>query len=163
MSFVKQRRKIVNPITIKLVCFYLIRHAGEVEIEPLDLLVEGADEQVVPARVDGNGGDPLGARHQLLSQLLPGLNYISKVLDLDQPFHQSMDIDQPFINPRILISLSINSRILISLSIHPWIRFRATIWLHKIKLEKITKLGFIAEFFEPSKSMGRELLNVSAS
>ncbi len=76
MSFGKQR-KIVNPIiTIKLVGFYLIRHAGEVEIEPLDLLVEGADEEVVPARVDGNGGDPLGTRHQLLGQLLPGLSYI---------------------------------------------------------------------------------------
>jgi hypothetical protein len=41
--------------------------------------------------VDGNGGDPLGARHQLLGQLLPGLSYISKVLDLDQSFDKSMN------------------------------------------------------------------------
>ena len=48
----------------------LIGHAGEVQVEPLDLLVKGAKEQVVPARVDGQRGDPLGPRHQLLSQLL---------------------------------------------------------------------------------------------
>ncbi len=41
--------------------------------------------------MDGNGGDPLGARHQLLGQLLPGLSYISKVLDLDQSFDKSMN------------------------------------------------------------------------
>ncbi len=41
--------------------------------------------------MDGNGGDPLGARHQLLGQLLPGLTYISNVLDIDQPFDKSMN------------------------------------------------------------------------
>jgi hypothetical protein len=49
---------------------YLVGHAGQVEIKPLDLLVKGADQQIVPARVDGYGGDPLGSCHQLLGQLL---------------------------------------------------------------------------------------------
>jgi hypothetical protein len=39
---------------------YLIRHAGKVEVEPLDLLVECANEQVASTRMDRYGGDPLG-------------------------------------------------------------------------------------------------------
>ena len=41
----------------------LVGHAGQVQVEPEDLLVEGPDQEVVATRVDWHGGDPLGARH----------------------------------------------------------------------------------------------------
>ena len=41
----------------------LVGHAGQVQVEPLNLLVEGAQQQVVTARVHCHRGNPFSARH----------------------------------------------------------------------------------------------------
>ena len=49
---------------------YLVRQAGEIQVEPLHPFVERADQKVVAPRVYRHGRDPLDSSHQLLAQLL---------------------------------------------------------------------------------------------
>ena len=74
-------KKWVSPVeldvsnSIGVISEDLVRQGGEVEVVPLHLLVKGADQHVVPTRMDGDGGDPLGAalklpRHLLLDQVV---------------------------------------------------------------------------------------------
>ena len=49
---------------------HLVRHVGEVHVEPLQLTVAPADDDVVAAGVCGEAGHAVPARHQLLHQAL---------------------------------------------------------------------------------------------
>ena len=65
---------------VRVVAQSLVREAAQVEVEPLHLLVEGADDQVVTAGVDRHRGDPFGAGLQFLSHFLEYTYYKFKVI-----------------------------------------------------------------------------------
>ena len=45
---------------------HLVGQGGQVQVEPLDLLVVGPGDHVIPPGVDGDGGEMLGSRGQFL-------------------------------------------------------------------------------------------------
>lgn len=59
----------------------LVRHTRQVQVEPLNLLVEGSKEKIVATRMDRHGRYPFSTRHQFLWQLLrKTINYKVKNL-----------------------------------------------------------------------------------
>lgn len=67
-----------GPDSLGMVPERLIRRRAEIEVVPEEFLVVARDEQVVALRVQGDGGDPAGARLEFLLELL-----VLQVVDAD--------------------------------------------------------------------------------
>ena len=65
----------------------LVGQGGEVEVVPLHLLIKGSDQHIVPARMDCNGGDPLGSTLQLPSHFL-----LHQVVDPDMALGRDEEV-----------------------------------------------------------------------